>query len=389
VVPGPDLGQREHLLAMVLLPYFIIAASGQPLRVSRAARIVLGAAVGLVVAFKPFFVLHLVVGETIILLRQRDLRLLLRADLVVASTVIAAAVAVTLIAFPEYLAFIVPLGREIYHGYELPLATVVQRPSALVTAAFAAAALQIAGRVRESARRDLVRTLVAAAGAALAIYVVQRKGWPYHALPALIFATVACGAALVARLEAAFTLRGRPDFALAVAAIAVLLPTTGAMRVWINENARRGAEIEPLVELVAHATPRRALFLSSHLPNTFPVVNYAGAAYPYRYHHLLPLPGLYRGYDPVAAGAPFRRPEQMGPTEARFFATMVEDALRFPPQLLMVDRRQQFPPLTQLRFDFLAYFRQDPRFAALMDGYRYYGHVAQQDVYVRIDPINR
>ena len=28
IVPGPDFGQREHLLAMVLLPYFIIAASG-------------------------------------------------------------------------------------------------------------------------------------------------------------------------------------------------------------------------------------------------------------------------------------------------------------------------------------------------------------------------
>jgi hypothetical protein len=385
ILPGSDFGQREHMLAMVLLPYFIIAASGAPLSVSRPARIVLGAAVGLVVAFKPYFALYLVVGEATILLRRRDLRLMFRADVMAALAVIATAVAVTLIAFPEYLAFIVPLGREIYHGYEQPLAGVILQFPVLASAAFAAAALLIASRLADTAARDLVRTLVAAAAAALAIYVAQHKGWPYHALPALIFATIALGAALVSRLEAGLARRGRPGPALALAAVAVLAPMAVAMPVWVADIRLRGAEIQPLVELVSRATPRRALFLSSHLPFAFPVVNYAGAEYPYRYHHLLPLPGLYSGYDPAAAGAPFRRPDQMGPTEARFFATMVEDALRFPPQLLMVDRRPQFPPLTALRFDFLAYFRQDPRFARLMDGYRYAGRVSGQDVYVRIN----
>ena len=115
-------------------------------------------------------------------------------------------------------------------------------------------------------------------------------------------------------------------------------------------------------------------------------MNYAGASGPYRDHHLLSLPGLYRGFDPAAEGRSFRSPDQMGPTEARFFATVVDDALRYQPQLILIDRRRQFPPLSEIGFYFLAYFRQDPRFAALMAQYRQAGRGSGQDVFVRADP---
>jgi hypothetical protein len=73
----------------------------------------------------------------------------------------------------------------------------------------------------------------------------------------------------------------------------------------------------------------------------------------------------------------------MGPTEARFFATVVEDVVRFPPQVILVDRNPQYARLDELGFDFVAYFRQDPRFARVMAGFRYSGQVSNHDVYVR------
>jgi hypothetical protein len=383
LLPGPDFGQREHMLAMVLLPYFVVVASGHPSRISRPSRAALGIAAGIVIAFKPYFGLYLLLGEGILLLRRRDPRLLLRAEVIAIITVLASAVLGTVILFPEYLDFIVPLGREVYHGFEEPLAVVMTDAATYWTLALCVAALMIAARTSDSSMRDLVGTLVAAAAAALVIFVMQRKGWIYQALPALIFATIAVGASLVAALAAHAARRGGSLVAVAVAAAIVVLP--GALLTYgaFVDSSRRAAEIRPLIDLVSQATPRRALFLSTHLPHAFPVVNYAGASWPYRYHHLLPLPGLYRGFDPRAAGAPFRRPDQMGPTEARFFATVVEDALRFPPQLILVDRGSQYAPLDDLRFDFVAYFRQHPQFARMMDGFRYAGRVSAHDVYVR------
>lgn len=383
--PGPDLGQREHLLAMFLLPYLIVVASDNPLRVAWPTRLAIGAVAGLGIAFKPYFALYLVVGEAIVLLRSRDPRLLLRADLAAAVTVIVTAAAGTVLFFPEYLDFIVPLGREIYHGYEIPFAEAMTSLAMWWTATVCTVALLVAQRLSDRGARDLVHVLVAAAGAAVVAYAVQRKGWSYQSLPAVMFATIALGAGLVSKLESAFARRRAPRFALVTVGFATMLPAAFLMLYNFGDTIGRRRAFAPLVQIVAQAAPHHALFLSSHLLYAFPVLNHARASWPYRYHHLLPLPGLYRDFDPAAAGAPFRPPEQMGPTEARFFATVVEDALRFPPQLLLVDRNPQFTPLSEMGFDFLAYFRQDARFAHLADEFRYAGHVLGHDLFVRAE----
>jgi hypothetical protein len=101
----------------------------------------------------------------------------------------------------------------------------------------------------------------------------------------------------------------------------------------------------------------------------------------------MPLPGLYRSFDSAAAGRPFRTPQEMGPTETRFFETVINDVLQYPPQLILVDRHPQYAPLDDLGFDFIAYFSQDPRFAQVMDGFRYAGRVSHHDVYVRREDV--
>jgi hypothetical protein len=382
LIPGGDFGQREHLLAIVLLPYLVILA-GDPMRIGRSTRLAVGAAAGVVIALKPYFGLYLIVGEAMLLLRQRPPRLVLRADAAAIVAVVAAVVLATVIVFPEYLGFIVPLGREIYHGYEMPVLAVITAPEILLSSMMCLLALLLAVRNAAGASRDLVCVLAAFAAAAIAIFGLQRKGWPYQVLPALVFAAIALGVSLTDRLVAYVARRGRTGRAIAAATLAVVLPGALLASLSFAISAHRATEVRPLVDLVAHATPRRALFLSSHLLYAYPVVNYAGASWPYHYHHLLPLPGLYRDYDPAAVGRPFRTPEEMNPTEARFFATMVEDVLQYPPQLILVDRNPQYAPLDDLGFDFIAYFRQDQRFAHVMDGFRYAGRISNHDIYVR------
>src|SRR5262249_24070369 len=152
-----------------------------------------------------------------------------------------------------------------------------------------------------------------------AVVVVQHKGWRYHELPAMSFAITAIGCALAVAFAADLAMRSRRASTLAVIVIATASLTAVTLGNAFSDTRDRAAEIRPLVELVSQATSRRALFLSTNVSHAFPVVNYARATWPYRYHILYPLPGFYSGFDPATAGAAFRSPAEMGLLEARFF----------------------------------------------------------------------
>jgi hypothetical protein len=102
-------------------------------------------------------------------------------------------------------------------------------------------------------------------------------------------------------------------------------------------------------------------------------VNYAGATYPYRWHHLLPLPGLYRTFAPGPDGRLFHTPEEMNSIEREFFESFIDDALKYPPRIVLVDRRPGRRPGLSPDIDLFAYFCQSPRFADLMRGYHWLG----------------
>ena len=125
-----------------------------------------------------------------------------------------------------------------------------------------------------------------------------------------------------------------------------------------------------------------ALFISADVDYTFPGVNYAGATYPYRWHHLLPMPGLYRDFVAGTDGRLFHRPEEMSPIERNFFESFIDDALKFPPRIVLVDRRHSRRPGLSPDLDLFAYFCQSPRFADLMQRYHWLGRRGFYDVLV-------
>ena len=225
------------------------------------------------------------------------------------------------------------------------------------------------------------------AGAALAgivVFLLQMKGWRYQVMPAISFASIGLGMVVAAMAATAASAGSRNAPALASAILLVLSAalTMGAA----SDDRAIKAEATPLIELARReARGQPILFLSTHLPYVFPVVNESGATWPHHYHHLLPLPGLYGDYDPAKTGRPFRTPAEMGPVEAQFFDTVINDAVKHAPRLIFVDRRRQFPPISDLGLDFIAYFSQDPRFVELLTHYRAAGEISRHDVLIRVN----
>lgn len=387
VMPGFDFGQREHLATMLAMPYAVARAGARRARLGTGFRAAAGIAAGIGVALKPHFALIPLGMEGALMLRRGLRSWSPGVEGMLLALVIGIAAAATLVFFPDYHQRILPLAGAIYHGFERPLAVIVAN-SALqqgeyIVMAVAAALLAMGANRRHG---DLVLILVGGAIGGYAAYLQQSKGWHYQVLPALVLSVAAFAVALAARLRGDAVSK-RPSLPLAIAAGAVLgvgavLFVSDLTRAYRSDAARREFFASTVEVLRDQAQGGPALFLSLDVDYAFPGVNYAGASYPYRWHHLLPMPGLYRDFAPGPEGRLFRRPEEMGPIERDFFETFIDDAVRFPPRIVLVDRRRSVRPGLSPDLDLFAYFCQSPRFAELMRGHDWLGRRGFYDVLV-------
>jgi hypothetical protein len=384
---GHDFGQREHLATFLLAPYAAARAAAGREPGSSGLRILIGLCAGLGLALKPYFVLIVLGMEGALLLRRgRAWRPSIETAALVLSA--GACAVATIVLVPDYMGRILPLARATYHGFEWPLATMLgaQGPRTFGCFALALLALPLAWRV-ERRTGDVAAVLAGGALGGFASFLIQSKGWLYQLTPALTYATAAFAMVAVALAESwisSWRDRRRASVAvgLCLAAMAAVLALELG-RLFRSDAAlqqRQAPVLEAVRDYARGGGP--ALFISIEVDYTFPAVNYAGASYPYRWHHLLPMPGFYRGFRPGPSGRPFRAPDEMGPLERSFFETFIEDAIAHPPRLVLVDRRRLVRPGLAPELDLLAYFCQSPRFAELLAEYGWLGRRGSYDVLV-------
>jgi hypothetical protein len=247
-------------------------------------------------------------------------------------------------------------------------------------------ALPLAWRV-ERRVGDIAVVLAGGALGGFASFLIQSKGWLYQLTPALTYSTAAFAVVSIALAESWISSgreRRRASLSVGLCLVAVPAMLTPELGRLFRSDAALQQRQAPVLETVRHYAQGGgpALFISIEVDYTFPAVNYAGASYPYRWHHLLPMPGLYRGFEPGPDGRPFRAPEQMNSLEREFFDTFIEDAIAHPPRIVLVDRRHLVRPGLAPELDLLAYFCQSPRFAELLAGYDWLGRRGSYDVLV-------
>jgi hypothetical protein len=387
ILVGHNFGQREHLATLLLAPYVVCRAGLDPFRSGTWLRLAIGLAAGIGMALKPFFIFIFLGAEMALLLRRGWRGWPPAAETVGALSASSACAAATIIFVPAYLHDVVPLARSTYHGYEWPLADVLWHsltPRTFGSFLLALAAVPLAWRL-ENRTAELVALLAGAAFGGYASFLVQSKGWIYQLTPALAFSSAAIAVAVAGRSQRYLSQRRSP------AALAIIGVAVGTVAAGIIADLSRSYKADrvldqaysPLIETIRHyAQGGPALFISLDVDYTFPGVNYAGAAYPYRWHHLLPMSGLYRDFMPGPDGRLFRAPSEMGPIERAFFDSFVADARANPPRLVMIDRRRAIRPGLSPDLDLFAYFCQSPDFAELMRGYDWLGRRAPYDVLV-------
>lgn len=376
-----DLGQREHLLVVFTLPYMfliVVRAAGGAVPVWLA--LCVGVFAGIGFGLKPYFLLVPAALEFYLMLRFIAWRTILRPEsLSLAAVLVFYACAVVLLT-PEYLTRIVPFALIAYGAYDHPWFHVFLSWQTLIVPALGIIHLRTR---RRQVRPEFADVFLIAALALYVVYLVQRKIWSYHILPVESFSFLALFALAVA--DPVLRPRGRFRLAIGVCVVAAMLAIP------VQRGPFRLPAAQALLPVVtAHAKGAPIYVLSSYLWVAFPMVNLAGAEWPSRFPCLWLLPGALHGLNAPEAGRDPALSARYAAMERYTIDAVVEDMTAGAPALIIVDRRPD-PRFDGLDFNYVVYFSQDARFAAIWQEYRWVQSVEGEgvgpyDIYLRRDP---
>ena len=358
--PAYDFAQRDHIVAILMLPYGIMAMASADFSQRPWLRYVAAALAALAVCIKPHYVLLLLVVFLVVWRRDgfnlHGFRQAIgRSNAIFIAGIGAAYVAMVGLAFGAWMTMALELGH-LYAAYSSSYLSVLG--AAVMTALLAAAAGTIA--TLSLPGREILGNLLLLALAALVLFVLQAKGWNYHLLPAQLFIWCGLSIMMVASLPRIFALSTMP----LVTALAVLLvPAMLAERARLangTERLRYEASVQDLA-IRTFAKPGDAvMFFSNSVSVPFPLVVQEGYVWGSRYPGLWPLAGAL-ALDPAEQAA-------AKPIIDGVVAAVVADIKTYRPRIIVVDEHRAKPHLP-LDFDYLPLFLTYPEFAAVWRDY--------------------
>lgn len=194
-----DFGQREHLYSLFLLPYFLLRygrylpvcleaqsskVTGQAHNSERILAVLVGLSFGLMLSFKPHFLLAPALLELYWLARYRKPRLLLSPEIIVAPLPMVLYLGSFFIMPADikaiYFGEIAPLLVKGYACFNIVKDVVVNMVWRFSIAAYFLSLLLLLAIPKQLALRAPLAIMLSAA---LALIELQQKFWNYHALP--------------------------------------------------------------------------------------------------------------------------------------------------------------------------------------------------------------
>jgi hypothetical protein len=390
VMPARDFGQRDHILALLCLPYVIAAALdavGRPATGLTAISIGLAAGVG--IALKPHQVLIPIAIESVLLVlhRKRSAVFRLRPEpMAIAACGLAYLLAIRHFA-ADYLTQVVPVLRDTYWAFgHLSWPQLVDESAQLHILAAVTLAAWFATRRHQAS--PLATLLIVAGIASTLAYYLQGTGWYYQQLPALSFFTLALTFLTIdAASQRNLTM---PQWAhkAAIALCLLALGLTTHFSGYPFTPARSFPIDTPDPTFFAGLAPGTPVAtLTTTVDYTVPPVVKYHLTLAQRYPHLWMLPAILRSEHPQ--GEPPKRPlppARVAELDALQHAAMREDFARWQPRLVLVERCQDpavhCQVLEDRHDDLLAWFLRDPAFRDIFAHYHYARSSGAFDAYV-------
>lgn len=371
-IPGSSFGQREHLLALLFVPWFILrAARSQGAHVSVAESAIIGVLGAVAVSLKPHAILAALALEAMLLLRSRNLRTLFAPENFAAVIFAALYGAALVIWSPAFLVDMVQLGIAAYVPYYGFNVTVILergiRPALIL-----ALSLVLLSMAR-GPMRELSGFAFAVAAGFLAAYLLQAKGYYYQLMPAQIFATISGIFALAGILVTRNAGEARKSPVVpAIAAFAIALLSVSA-----QVYGYRG---QPFSTAISQYRPgAKSVFIAStNVFNGFPLAVREKLVWGSRF------PALW--LIPYVADRWQDGPLPEDPVIAYALDALVTDMQKFHPDVVFISQGPDQDYIKSGTFDYLKFMNQDPRFATIWNTYEPRGQAGNFAVYVAKSP---
>ena len=394
VMPARDFGQRDHFLILFIVPYVFAAAvraEGTPLPAWLGC--LTGSLALLGVVLKPHQILVPIAIEFALLAMRHAnpsrpplARLIFRPEILAmfASGII---FLVALHHFaPFYFSVITPLARDTYWAYgKLTLPQLLDESLQLHLLALLDFALVFSLGWRNAPA--ITRLLLVAGAASTLAFYLQSTGWYYQQLPALSFFSLALAFLILELVRQKHMLlpRWTPAAAAGLTLFALALTTYFMGYPFTAERSFQIDQPDPsFFANLAPGTP--VMTISPTIDDTIMPIFKFHLTLGQRYPAFLMIPALLRSEDPQ--GEHLRHiipPIRLAELDRIQHADMVEDLLRWHPQLLLVERCQDptvnCQVLEDRRDNLLNYFLRDPAFAQLFASYHFLRTSGRYDAY--------
>ena len=179
-----DYGQRDHLIAMMLLPFILGQLSitfGHP--VSKPFRFFVFVLAAPFILIKPHYGLIPAALMCHRAWEKRSLRVIVNSDVIVLAAMTLAYAAIVVTVFPGFISTILPASLDLYTQEFSNVSTLVKF---MISLGFAVLAFLFAKRINSGeATRTFLLIFAVLAALTLVPYLIQYKGFRYHLLPFL------------------------------------------------------------------------------------------------------------------------------------------------------------------------------------------------------------
>ena len=363
-----DFAQREHLALIATIPYALLIA--HRVEDKRAPSWILALAIGIfaapMIALKHYLVLIPVMLEVWLIWRQRKAWHPIRPEtvaLVVGAIGYAGAI---LIFAPNYLTDIVPVLSQFYGDFRMPLPIILVNQMNLMLAVSAFYFWHFRHELPPAALSALIL-----AAALTATYYIQFKGWGYHVSPVVACLLLALCLHLARRSSSSPLRWTEITMALLMVGTGVLPQTFSGP--YKNDFAQAADR------LFASLQPgQTAIMFTTKAARPWAAMEEKHLRWPSRYPMFWMMQSVSTRH---AAGLPIEGP--LHNFIARVRIETVEDLTCNPPDLLINDHDS----VNADGFDMLALFREEPRFAALMQSYAVKETLGPFTLYQRTAPL--
>lgn len=354
--PGADFGQREHLIALWLVPYVAGAACramGAPN--TTTLRLITGTAAGLALSVKPHFAMVVAAVEAVVWWEGRPRRWVSFLEPLTVAAVAAADLVFIWWRHQGFFSLALPLAIQHYGAYRYGGSTV-----RLVHLVYPAASMVLAWATRRLLGVGAVTRVYVIAGlGSLFVFAIQDKGFAYQYLPAKIMFLIAGGTAAIEAVRVGLAHTAGPGrralWAMVRLAIIVGLVGTAVglqqralIKALGEESWRRTQEMESVLERLGagRGTNTHLLSLAVTPSLAFPLAERVQAVWSSRFSCLWMMPGVI---DDEARSAGSARARTLG--REYVSRAVVEDLERWQPRVVLVQRGHEVSALDELLLD--------------------------------------